>query len=90
MINEPELLARLTSGNFVTTLHAFERMAERDVSAEDVRSVARTATECRWQDANASWRITGGPEGGERLVLVVRHHTTGLTLVTVHWEREKT
>ena len=64
-------------------MHAVTRMDAREVREDDVRSVARTAVECRWQEANATWRLTGQSAEGDRLVVVLGAHATGLRLVTV-------
>lgn len=89
MVSLEDVLTRVSEGRFMPTLHALARMNERDVRADDVRAAAQNCVECRWQEANATWRLTGKTEDGERLVVVIGAHPGGLTLVTVHWEREK-
>ena len=88
VLRDEEMLALVRDSHFVTTTHAVARMNERGVTAEDVRSVAATPSECRWQEANSTWRVTGSAADGDRLVVVIGVHSDTLTLVKVlNWEK---
>lgn len=65
-----EIKGRLKNGNFRLSLHALERMSERVVVYEDIRSVGRTARRCFFQPEKDTWRTEGTDLDGERLVVI--------------------
>ena len=63
------------------THHAYQRMAQRRVSVNDVGEALRNANDCRCNDG--SWRVSGPDLDGENLRLIVVLED-GVVVVTVY------
>jgi len=59
----------LKNGNFMPTLHAQERMSEREISFDDVVSVGNSCKNAE-QNPDATWVIDGFDCDGKRLIVV--------------------
>jgi hypothetical protein len=87
MRTDDELLNRVKNaekyGRVIPRKHARERMAERNVSAEDVSRAIRSATSAIPQEGGTV-RLEGGLDSdGAKLVVVVAEDPQGLRLITI-------
>ncbi len=67
---EASILQALTEGDFLLSIHAAERMKQRAVTRSDVQACGRTATICRYQPANRTYRVSGKDLDGEPLTVI--------------------
>ena len=52
--------------------HAWDRMNERGVTIQDVKSAMESATRATWDDAEETWKVSGGTDlDGDPLILCV-------------------
>jgi len=59
-------------------------MDERNVSMRDVLTALRSATQARYDDERATWKLTGGQDvDGDGLDVVIKTPTPGVVVVTV-------
>lgn len=68
MNDEARILKDLSSGDFNTTTHADERMAERNVADSDIRSCGRTGT--AFLQSDGKYKVTGKDLDGDSLTLI--------------------
>ena len=66
------------------TVHALQKMRERNVHANDVRSAILTATTITWRDDDESWRLEGGTDiDGDPLTVALTINGAQVRVVTV-------
>lgn len=72
-----------SAGYCVFTVHARDRMRERNARAADVRNAIRTATSARRRE-NGSWKLTGGKDiDGDDLDFAVDISGDSVRIVTI-------
>jgi hypothetical protein len=69
MTDNDRILRELQPGDFRLTLHAQERMAERQVTTRDIRECARTSKEVTEQD-DSKFKVSGFDLDGEALNII--------------------
>ena len=70
------IIEDLKSGNFTPTLHAQERMSEREISFEDIISVGKTCKNSK-KNSDDTWEIDGFDYDGRRLIVIcIRYQKT--------------
>ena len=66
----------LKGGNFTPTLHAQERMSEREISFDDVVSAGKTSKNAI-KNSDDTWEIDGLDCDGRRLIVIcIRYQKT--------------
>lgn len=61
---------RIAHGDFLVTVHAFQRQQERAISEEDIKACGRTARHISWQSEQETWRLDGKDSDGFPLTVI--------------------
>ncbi len=61
---------RLARGEYLLTVHAFQRQQERAILDADIRSCGKTARNIYWQNEQDSWRLDGNDIDGFPLSII--------------------
>jgi hypothetical protein len=68
--DEDTILDALRSGNYLLSIHTASRMAQRSVTAADIRPCGLTAGTCIFQAAQGTWRVEGDDLDGKSLTII--------------------
>jgi hypothetical protein len=67
---EKKILDALSSGEFLLSMHAVNRMNQRSITAADIRSCGCSARSCKYQWRQGTWRIEGEDLDREPITVV--------------------
>jgi hypothetical protein len=85
--NLKNIIDDLSSNNFEISIHAFERMSERSISAIDIIALVESSAleKPAWNDLHRSWNFTGLGFSTE-LFTIACTYDNGTLILTVFWE----
>ena len=82
MLRAEAILYALSSGNFVVTIHALQRMAQKKIFEIDIRSVGETCCQACLQ-SHGTWKVKGRDSHGRRVTVIVAEEKSKIIIVTV-------
>lgn len=81
---EKQIIDDLKHGRFIITIHARNRMDERDISPHDIINVALTHKSILYQKENETFKITGKSLEDEPLIVICGYSNETLIVTTYY------
>lgn len=70
MTTPKQIAMRIARGDFLMTIHAFQRQQERAISERDIKACGKTARDISWQSEQETWRLDGKDSDGFPLTVI--------------------
>lgn len=82
------IIKDLKSNQFNISIHAFERMAQRNITAIDIITMIEKASlqNPKWNNIHQSWNFTGYGLNQRPFTIACTYNNEGTLIITVFWE----
>lgn len=81
-----EIRKDLLSNNFEISIHAYIRMAERNITAVDILFLVKTGLkDFLWNEDHETWNFTGPSFDGRKFTIACAYNDFNTLIVTVYW-----